>query len=202
MGGYGSSRWGTHIEKGLVNNCLTIDINYLNRNKLIKPGNSFIVRWKNKNNDVRSSISIMVYDGEIALSYKLKSSAGDSEKIKYKIPLDWTLCNFGGERPWFLCPNIHCWRRCAKLYLSQKYFLCRRCNKLVYGTQRMNLWERLFHKAGKIKSKLDYGEDKPKGMHWKTYYDLIIRKEKAYRDALVSYTRAGLNFMKKVRKNT
>jgi hypothetical protein len=52
------------------------------------------------------------------------------EEVVQKIILDWTLCNYGGLRPWFICGN--CGRRVAKLYSGGKEFACRHCLDLTY----------------------------------------------------------------------
>jgi len=49
-----------------------------------------------------------------------------------EIPLTRTLCNFGGFRWWFICPQ--CWKRVAVLYRPPRrtFFLCRHCHELTY----------------------------------------------------------------------
>jgi hypothetical protein len=47
-----------------------------------------------------------------------------------EVPLEWTACNFGGERPWFICPGAGCSRRVAVLHAAGKHFLCRHCYDL------------------------------------------------------------------------
>jgi hypothetical protein len=44
------------------------------------------------------------------------------------VPIHWTKCHFGGQRPWFNCP---CGRRVAKLYWTEACFACRRCLGLL-----------------------------------------------------------------------
>jgi hypothetical protein len=44
--------------------------------------------------------------------------------------MEWTFCNFGGERPWWTCP--HCGRRCAIVYARGPWpFMCRLCANLT-----------------------------------------------------------------------
>ncbi|PLS86916.1 MAG: hypothetical protein CYG60_04715 [Actinobacteria bacterium] len=52
------------------------------------------------------------------------------------IPLSWTRCNFGGQRPWFSCPGSGCGRRVAILYGPTLPLLCRVCRGLAYASQR------------------------------------------------------------------
>ncbi len=62
----------------------------------------------------------------------------------YVVRLDWTRPNYGGERPWFLCPALTpqgpCNRRCRILYRprSAKHFLCRQCHRLTYRTRQLS----------------------------------------------------------------
>jgi hypothetical protein len=54
------------------------------------------------------------------------------------VPLSWTACNLGGQRPWFFCPGAGCGRRVVILYAPGCYFLCRPCYDLSYESQREN----------------------------------------------------------------
>ena len=92
------------------------------------------------------------------------------------VSLDWTACNFGGERPWFICPDVRCGRRVAVLYGPGRYFLCRHCYDLVYESQRENEMHRALRRAQTIRERLGGSAnmtkpfpERPKGMHWKTY---------------------------------
>ncbi len=49
------------------------------------------------------------------------------------IGLAWTLCHFGGWRPWFSCPD--CGRRVAVLYIVSAV-RCRHCLNLSYNSKR------------------------------------------------------------------
>ena len=55
------------------------------------------------------------------------------------VRLTWTPCNFGGQRPWFVCPD--CEGRSAVLYAFPR-FRCRACHPLVYAsTHRSEHWQ-------------------------------------------------------------
>ena len=49
------------------------------------------------------------------------------------IGLEWTPCNFGGERPWFVCEE--CSGRVRILYGPTLPLLCRQCRGLSYASQ-------------------------------------------------------------------
>jgi hypothetical protein len=92
------------------------------------------------------------------------------------VPLTWTACNFGGERPWFVCPGDGCGRRVAIMYGPGRYFLCRRCYDLVYESQRENAMSRALRRAQNIRERLGGSAnmmqpfpEKPKDRHWQTY---------------------------------
>jgi hypothetical protein len=80
-------------------------------------------------------IGTLVYQDKLVLSYR-STLGGEWEDVKEPVSLEWTPCNFGGERPWFVCPGVvngkRCGRRVAILYGPGKYFLCRHCYDLRY----------------------------------------------------------------------
>jgi len=98
------------------------------------------------------------------------------------LEVDWTECNFGGFRSWFICPARNCYKRAAILYLSN-IFACRSCCNLAYPSENAAHEWRYKHQSGKIREKLGWGNGvyvpfpkelyKPKGMHWKSYFKLI-----------------------------
>ncbi len=91
---------------------------------------------------------------------------------RYPVRLDWTPCNFGGRRAWFLCPAMGCEKRVAILY-SGSIFAFRHCYQLAYPSQREPTYDRVARKADKIRERLGWkqgilnprGWKKPKGMH-------------------------------------
>lgn len=62
-------------------------------------------------------------------SYNITIDGIDDEQERI-IDLEWTNCNFGGKRPWFVCPN--CDERKGKLYFKNNIFLCRQCHGLAF----------------------------------------------------------------------
>jgi hypothetical protein len=113
----------------------------------------------------------------VRLFYRHRTGPGDEwESVQEPVSVAWTACNFGGERPWFICPGAGCGRRVALLYGSAKYFLCRHCYDLVYESQRENAMHRALRRAQAIRERLGGSTnmtkpfpEKPKGMHWQTY---------------------------------
>lgn len=101
----------------------------------------------------------------------------------FPIALEYTACNFGGERAWFLCPAEGCGRRVAKLYSSQ--FVCRQCLELAYESQRECESLRAIGRSISIRKQLKlhpicfwlpvFQVPRPKGMHERTYLRLLTR---------------------------
>jgi hypothetical protein len=99
-----------------------------------------------------------------------------TEARDYPVPITWTPCHLGGNRPWFLCPC--CDRRVAKLY-SSTLFACRHCLRLNYRSQQANKRDRPCDRSWDLRRTLGRKEGflslpaefipKPKGMHWRTF---------------------------------
>jgi hypothetical protein len=137
---------------------------------------------------------MMALRGAVELSYSV-GPEGHKEDVRYKVPLSWTTCNFGGERSWFVCPGVingrYCGRRVAKLYLKHRYFLCRHCQDLTYESRQVAKKHRALHKCQKIRRRLGGTANMmqpfpppPKGMHVDTYLRLWLEHDKAEREHL------------------
>lgn len=173
---------GGHIT---VEECRSLDVNRWHRKGLLRPGQWFSWVWRDEDGEKEASINVTTYPDAVELSYTIWPGTEDAEKVRYSVSITWTECNYGGQRPWFVCPK--CGRRVGKLYLYfGKYFLCRHCWGLAYESQREDRAYRLMRKAQKIRRRLggspalgDPFPDKPKGMHWNTYRRLLREIEEA-----------------------
>lgn len=177
MGGYGSGRpaWRYKTE-----DFRSIDVNRLRKAGLLRAGYSGGWQWTVDGEKV-ASISMRAEAGRLVLIYRLRSGGEEWENVEEPIPLAETLCSYGGVRPWFRCPGVRngkwCGRRVGKLYLGQRYFVCRHCLGLAYSSQSEEPMHRHNRRANKIRMALG-GEPgtaslpprKPKGMHWRTYW--------------------------------
>lgn len=127
--------------------------------------------------------------GEVmALAYSVRDRDGAWQQGTHTIPLAWTLCHYGGSRPWFLCPQ--CARRVAVLALLGRWFACRHCARLPYASQRETPLDRgyravrrLRHKIGVSSSLMEDVGRKPKRMHWRAWKR--FRKQEAQAQQLV-----------------
>ena len=185
MGGYGSGSWDRGNTKALVSGCLSLNVSRLQRECMFQSdlpwGSVFTVTWNNDAGNSRSKIGIQVGGAQINLQYRIGSGDGNGQEITQLVPLEWTPCNYGGRRAWFLCPGErnNCGRRVAKLYLRGRYFLCRHCHDLTYASQKVAVADRHLRRAQRIRTglggsanMLEPFPERPKGMHWDTYWKL------------------------------
>ena len=165
-----------------------LDVNTLNRRGLFARADQ--EDWSELRWPSGASIRIAFKSGSVFVAYSATSPGADNaEEIGERIGIAWTSCNFGGQRPWFVCPD--CDRRCGKLY-GGRLFRCRLCVELVYGSTRQPEWERLLERAQDIRARLGGSMStaapfplKPKGMHQRTYDRLRWESETMATDALL-----------------
>jgi hypothetical protein len=136
MGGYGSTRWGSHWKRLTVEDCAVLDASRWTRTGVL----AVPPRWR------AGSFGYHVEDWGapvIRLHYTLGLS---NERIEYPIDMTATRPYFGGLRWWFLCPMPKsrgrdvqsCGRHVAKLYLppGARHFACRLCHDLTYESSQ------------------------------------------------------------------
>ena len=118
-------------------------------------------------------------------------TGGEWEDVRETVPLEWTPCNFGGERPWFSCPGVGCGRRVAVLYGPGRYFLCRHCYDLTYESRHEDKMGRALRRAQNIRERLggsanmlEAFPERPKGMHHDTYMRLFWEHHEAETEQL------------------
>ena len=188
MGGRGSGNWNRFESKTLAEDCLSIDIRQLNRMGGLEPWKRYNLTWKNGSN-----IIIKTKQEAIELSYTISRKGQQCKDVHVDVPLSWSACNYGGKRPWFICPGNGCGKRVAKLYLGGDRFLCRCCYDLVYSSQRKEKGFRMLDRAQKICYRLGASNfddlifesrPKPKGMHWSTYNELVNEAHKLNYEAM------------------
>jgi hypothetical protein len=171
--------------KNTTSGMLFLDVRYLQRNGFLRFGSSSSQRWSRRGEPF-GSINLQALDGEVILSYRTRRHDGEDWTSKeYPVSLEWTRCNYGGERVWFRCPAASCGRRVAILY-GGSIFACRQCHRLAYDSQHETRHGRMLLKAQAIRQKLggtpciaDDFPQKPKGMHWRTYYSWRQKADEA-----------------------
>ena len=179
MGGYGSGR-PSGSGRNTVESCRSIDVNQLHREGCLEPGWRGSWQWTWDGEKV-ASISLRAEVGSLRISCRVRIGGGEWEDVEENINIARVPCRFGGSRPYFLCPGVvngvTCGRRVAKLHGLGRYFLCRHCYRLAYGSQSEGGWDRALRRANKIRQRLggDPGmafPDRPKGM-WRRTYDRL-----------------------------
>jgi len=195
MGGIGSGRRWHYNSHDTTTNYRTLDVRHWQRDGLLDPHQSFGWGWS-CDGETTASIQVRTEPGRVILTYRHRSHGGDWKDESYPVQLDWTPCNFGGQRPWFLCPVKGCGRRVAILY-GGGIFACRPCYQLAYPSQRETADDRATRRADRIREKLQWEPGilngsgcKPKGMHWRTFWQLS-----AEHDALVMKSLAEMELM-------
>ena len=135
-------------------------------------------------------VRVFARNGVISRGDRVFQERGQGGRLVQAISLDWTRCHYGGERPWFLCPD--CSRRAAILYAGPHY-ACRRCHGLYYECQRTRgRWsavvrlQRLRERLGGSGNLTEPFPQRPRYMHRRTY-ERLQRRE---RDLEVAYVAA------------
>lgn len=155
-----------------------VDVRRLARDGLLVPGISFGWSWTNQNTGEKlASIGLHIEDNEIRFRYSI-SNGDDSRDVDQRVRLVSTFCHYGHSRQWFTCP--HCSKRMALLYVGQKV-ACRRCYGMAYLVQRESAHDREIRRLKAIRNRLGWEPGflnghgwKPKGMHWRTYCQLVV----------------------------
>lgn len=170
-----------------------IDIRYLKQQGLLRVGASGVLRW-HRGGEQTGSVGFSIDDGVFRLRFRYQDPAtGQWVPHVQEVTIERTRCNFGGTRPWFRCPG--CERRVAVLYGVFVEYLCRHCYDLSYGSQQEREMDRILRRAREIRKRLGASEnlmepidEKPKGMHWKTFDKLVAEEEywnSSYDEAVV-----------------
>ena len=189
MGGQGSGRWYRWTtKKTTIETVNRIDTRYMKKHGMLRPGYVGTLSWSCGDRH-SGSIGFRTHHDCLVLNYRSREYGGEWEDVEQTICLDWTVCNYGGKRPWLLCPRCH--RRVAVLCSDGKWFLCRHCYQLPYSSRMESYHDRMMGQSRKIRRRFGATEnlltslgpwDKPIGMHWKTF-ERLMRKDDQYRMA-------------------
>ena len=180
---FGAGRRAVHVK---AEHCEQLDVRRLHREGVLRDGVIGSWIWSDSATGERTgSIGYVVGDGFVNLNYSINDQPSNQ-----RIALTRTPCNYGGVRPWFVCP-VH-GERVAVLYLRAGRFACRHCQRIAYASQSDDAIGRDWRKQSKHESKLGRGWARPKGMHHTTRERLvsaIIDCELRRDDAMESYLR-------------
>lgn len=159
----------------------------------------------------------LIWEG---LNRKQFSITVGEEKTDYDVRIEWVECNFGGARPYFICPEKNCDRRVEKLYRPkrQQHYVCRHCWDLTYkrcnisgqprkikGHRLEKIREKLRKKSKRDNYEIGLYPSKPKDMHWDTFLEIeeeYLQLQKEYiRDAGESMVERSRNILESVKKS-
>ena len=166
--------------KATTEGCLQIDIRKLARDGLLQNGAEHCLSDRNSKYEVR----IDSEQDRMRFQHGITLLAGFRRLAEDVVAIEWTECNFGGSRPWFLCSG--CGRRVAILYgrrigrdgsklpIPDRTLKCRQCHDLSYPSQHEEWDRRMRRRAKKTWARIggEYGS-KPTRMHWRTYNRLF-----------------------------
>ncbi len=151
MGGVGSGNWHRFGKTTTVEECRSLDVRRLHREGLLALGYRFSWSWSRAGHQTASIGCVMLGEHRterVVLLFRHRNGLGaEWEDVQQSMRVAWTACNFGGARPWFVCPGAGCGRRVAVLYGLGRYFLCRHCYALTYQSRRDNKTYRALHRA-------------------------------------------------------
>jgi len=187
------------MAKGTVEGCRSIDVIRWYRLGYLKSHRWFSWVWTS-DGEQTASITIESQRQSVTLKYRIRTYGEDWSDVEQRVPIEWTPCPLGGERPYFVCSvyanGVYCGRHVNKLYGAGRLFACRKCYGLAYASQQESLRYRGLGKAQKIRMRLggspnmmDEFPDKPKGMRWRTYNRLRADYDAAEARSIVGLTR-------------
>jgi hypothetical protein len=179
---------------GTVEGSRSLDVMMLARACHLSDGSFGSWRWT-YGDGTTASVDFQGGRREIILAYRVRSYSEDWQSVRQRVPIRWTPCRFGGERPWFVCDvhanGVYCGRRVAKLYGAGRLFACRNCYRLGYAIQRDRPMDRAHHRLRRLHRKLGADYDGPDGMpprrpKWmrQRTYDRVVQQIEAGEDGL------------------
>lgn len=179
MGGFGSGR---QYGKPIAEEALRIDFCWMLRRGLAQPGRCIPgnLRWT-RGGEPSGNIDYTcdMRDPDNA-SMELRFSVtrhrtGERKQYVQRVPLSYTVPQFGGRRWWMHCPVTG--QRVAKLFVPAggDIFASRKAWRIAYRSQRGSRSDRAFDRLNRLQRKLGCQEGwempirRPKGMHHRTY---------------------------------
>lgn len=157
---FGAGRPGWHVK---AEHCRSIDARRWGRERILQSMCSGIWAWTDAETGERlASIGYRSDGGAVTLDFNM-----NGEPVRQRVPILTTPCHYGGQRHWFGCP--WCGKRVAMLYLRNRGFACRKCNRIAYASQSGDELDRTWRRQAKIERRLGEQCRRPKGMHRATY---------------------------------
>ena len=112
----------------------------------------------------------------------------------FTIRLQWTPVNFGGSRPWFICPG--CERRVAKRAIQRSGLLCRHCiGEPPYLSKNGDEFEAIMDQIVRLRQRYNIpglcgaAIEKPRYMHSRKFERIKARLQRLELEADILYMR-------------
>lgn len=180
MGGFGSGRYIRLVSRSKYSvadkNVLRLDIRELYKDDFVQGEARGSITWLQQGKPV-ASIGTRFDPCRLALVLDYEFGI-PPVPVKERVYLTYTACNYGGDRPWFVCPS--CGRRCAVLW-GKGRFLCRLCQRVAYASQNESGSSRAIRRVHEIRAKLRvegcvpvWSIPKPRYMRYDRYHALIL----------------------------
>jgi hypothetical protein len=179
MGGFGSGRKPSG-SRGTTSSVPQLNINEFRKHDALSEGRYGVIEITV--NNVNSTFYFRTGESEVTLAYSVDVCGQSIERHSYSVSVQWTHCNYGGVRPWFVC--LGCAKRCQILYVGKenRIFQCRKCQNLCYRSQLEGVCERAINRIYFYRSKLKMNGTlidrfplvRPRYMHESTYLKILI----------------------------
>ena len=161
---YGAGRPALHVK---AEHCRQLDVRRWHREGVLQAGTFGSWVWSDSATGERTGrIGYSVGDGFVNLNYSVNDQPSNQ-----RVALTRTPCNYGGVRPWFVCPVRG--ERVAVLFLRAGRFACRQCQRIAYASQSDDAMGRNWRRQGKLESRLGQWWARPRGMHRETHERLM-----------------------------
>jgi hypothetical protein len=135
----------------------------------------------------------------ISERYWLILDLGRHELVQ-NVRVSWTRCNFGGWRPWMICP--YCEKRVAKLLMGPSRYMCRACiGDPLYACQTKSTYGRKHFSLSKIRLQLngmasptEPFPERPRGMRRTRYERMRARALRLEEDLPVKHLKKAVDY--------
>jgi hypothetical protein len=172
---------------------MSLDIRWLKRMGALKPGAVFLPHWTRRGEPFGDIVTKMSNDGaELVLEYRMRRPGEEWHQVREEVWLDWTPCNYGGERIWFRCPGCH--SRRAVLFSVGGRFRCRKCHDLAYSSTREDASDRSIRRIDVLRKRLGAKgggpfdvPEKPDNMRWPTYWRICSELRSEMNEQMVHF---------------
>ena len=104
MGGPGSGRRGT--SKVTPETCRWLDVNELARRGCLKPGYEGYWIWQSPGGGMAAAVQLNAKPECLIIQYRYSKGQDDPEVVAETVNLARRPCHYGGQRLYFVCPEL------------------------------------------------------------------------------------------------